>query len=936
MPPAENPDQANAPASFNEVFWKELTELRPGTYRDVAFTPARTFDPYPAQSENLKQLYALVGAPPSNGAEAPPPPLSALCLSGGGIRSATFNLGVIQALARIGILEKFDYLSSVSGGGYIAGWLRAWISRTSVENVVEELRRPDSGSNPLEPEPDAIDHLREYSNYLTPQLGLFSGDTWTAAAIVLRNLILNWLVIIPLLAAFIAIPQVLYLFVQSTVVNADTGEVLLGVALAIELIASISIYIHRRFARDSATPHGRIMALTVLPVFLAAGALSTAILGLDELWKTEAVPFALDEQHYRLAIFCAGWCLAVPFAGWLPVEFVYIMKYCRPERRLSHCRVLKYELLGLMVSGAVASALMFAMAKYWLHYLYKHPTVFVVLALPCLLSLYLLARTLFVAFASLSERGGEVATAMLNDADREWWARLSGWVLASAVIWVAITVACLFGQWLLTHMVTWGKYAIAAAGGLSGVAAAFLGGRDNGQSVDAQPSLGEKVALTCAAPLFALGLVLIISWGTSTLGQAMIGDQKSDIFKIQEGLVRYPYDLVWDDYRVFALFPAALFLLAAGAGWIVNVNRFSLHGFYRNRLVRAYLGASNSVRKPDPFTGFDPRDNIRLHDVMPATAVPRLLPIINMTLNLVRGSKLAWQQRKAESFAATPYYCGNFYEGYRASREYGGQGGITLGTAISISGAAANPNMGYTSSPALGFVMAMFNARLGAWLGNTNTHGKDTYKLPGPRQALQPLLAELFGLSTSNSGYISLSDGGHFDNLGLYEVVLRRCRYIVVSDSGCDGSGTFQDLGNAIRKIRIDFGIPIEFDRHIEIYPNRSDKVGLYCGIATIRYDVVDGSKAEPGQLVYIKPTMRARDDTSDYDVYSYWRSAPQFPHEPTSDQWFSESQFESYRMLGSHSVQHIAGGLCFDSLREFFSRVGTYSNPDKAAEVKE
>jgi hypothetical protein len=512
---------------------------------------------------------------------------------------------------------------------------------------------------------------------------------------------------------------------------------------------------------------------------------------------------------------------------------------------------------------------------------------------------------------------------MLNDADREWWARLSGWVLASAIIWIAITVACLFGQYLLTHLVIWGKYAVAAAGGLSGAAAALLGSRDNGRSLDEPPSLGEKLALTCAAPLFALGMVLIISWGTSTLGQAVV--DKAGIFEIQQGLVRCCEQLVWNDYRLFVLFPPILFLLALVAGWVVNVNRFSLHGFYRNRLVRAYLGASNAERKPDPFTGFDPRDNLRLHAVIAAGVTPRLLPIVNMTLNLVRGGKLAWQQRKAESFSATPYYCGNFYEGYRASREYGGQGGITLGTAISISGAAANPNMGYTSSPALGFVMAMFNARLGAWLGNTNDHGRDTYRQPGPRQALQPLLAELFGLSTSDSRYISLSDGGHFDNLGLYEVVLRRCRYVVVSDSGCDSAGTFQDLGNAIRKIRIDFGIPIEFDRHIEIYPNRSEKVGLYCAIATIRYDIVDGAQVEPGQLVYIKPTMRARQDTADYDVYSYWRTAPLFPHEPTSDQWFSESQFESYRMLGSRSVQQIAGGLSFASLPEFFERVGAY-----------
>ena len=189
----------------------------------------------------------------------------------------------------------------------------------------------------------------------------------------------------------------------------------------------------------------------------------------------------------------------------------------------------------------------------------------------------------------------------------------------------------------------------------------------------------------------------------------------------------------------------------------------------------------------------------------------RLLPIINTTLNLVHGENLAWQQRKAESFSMTPLYCGNWLEGYRRSTEYGRREGITVGTAITISGAAANPNMGYSSSPVLAFLMSIFNVRLGAWLGNTNARGNKTYLRPGPKLALKPLFAEVFGLTNSSRRYVNLSDGGHFDNLGLYEVVLRRCRHVLVSDAGNDGSFAFEDLGNAIRKIRIDFGIPIEF-----------------------------------------------------------------------------------------------------------------------------
>ena len=120
--------------------------------------------------------------------------LSALCLSGGGIRSASVSLGVIQALVDRGLLCKFDYLSTVSGGGYIGCWLSAWLKRVGPGcsgDVIGQL-----GENRSDPdnEPAPIRHLREYSNYLTPKLGLFSAGYLAALAIVMRNIAVNWLI----------------------------------------------------------------------------------------------------------------------------------------------------------------------------------------------------------------------------------------------------------------------------------------------------------------------------------------------------------------------------------------------------------------------------------------------------------------------------------------------------------------------------------------------------------------------------------------------------------------------------------------------------------------------------------------------------------------------------------------------------------------------
>ena len=193
----------------------------------------------------------------------------------------------------------------------------------------------------------------------------------------------------------------------------------------------------------------------------------------------------------------------------------------------------------------------------------------------------------------------------------------------------------------------------------------------------------------------------------------------------------------------------------------------------------------------------------------PAEGIARLLHVVNMTLNVVHTTNLAWQQRKAETFTATPLATGNPYVGFRPTSAYGGPRGLTLGTAMAISGAAASPNMGYHSSPLIGLMMTLFNVRLGWWFGNPNH--RTTWKGEGPVFGISAIVQELLGLTDDVSPYVYLSDGGHFENLGVYEMVRRRCRYIVVSDASSDPEGALADLGNAIRKIWIDFGIRIVF-----------------------------------------------------------------------------------------------------------------------------
>jgi hypothetical protein len=264
-----------------------------------------------------------------------------------------------------------------------------------------------------------------------------------------------------------------------------------------------------------------------------------------------------------------------------------------------------------------------------------------------------------------------------------------------------------------------------------------------------------------------------------------------------------------------------------------------------------------------------------------------------MALNLVSGERLAWQQRRAASFTASPLHCGSEILGYRPSNEYGGPDGVSLGTAVAISGAAASPNMGYHSSPAITFIMTLFNARLGSWLGNPK---RKTWRDSGPHSAFNSIIREALGRTDDSSPYVYLSDGGHFENLALYEMVRRRCRYIVVLDGGCDAQYNYEDLGNAMRKIRIDMKIPIDF---LPPHSSPGETPKVRCAVAEIRYKEIDPA-LENGYLVYIKPVVLFGDDP---DIRAYKAANPAFPHESTGNQWFNESQTESYRMLGVRSV---------------------------------
>jgi hypothetical protein len=223
---------------------------------------------------------------------------------------------------------------------------------------------------------------------------------------------------------------------------------------------------------------------------------------------------------------------------------------------------------------------------------------------------------------------------------------------------------------------------------------------------------------------------------------------------------------------------------------------------------------------------------------------------------------------------------------------------MSLGTAMAISGAAFTPNMGYHSSPPVAFLMSVLNVRLGWWLGNSRVDS--SWYNPQPPWGLFYLLLELFGETNSERDYVYLSDGGHFENLGIYELVRRRCRYIIACDGSADADLGFECLGNAIEKCRTDFGIDIEINVDAIRRAKESGYSKAHCAFGQIRYDRLNnkGPRHPVGTLLYIKASLSG-DEPADVAHYAEQHAA--FPHQTTADQCFDESQFESYRALGEH-----------------------------------
>ena len=534
-------------------------------------------DGYPIVSRDADERLAAIHAAIHDRAHA------ALCLSGGGIRSASFAVGILQGLARRGLLSSFDFLSTVSGGGYTGAWFSAWLYHSIQDGgapagMFDQL----SGvrATPAQPEPEPVRRIREYSSYLDPKVGAFSVDVWTLVATVARNLLLNASILIPLLTGALLIPRLYFALTdlgsQEWIDRASLQTFSEWLAVAAIALIALSICYAVFDLPSGGNWQGSQRAFLLvchLPLSLGAAALT-----LYWAWSRELDAEALS--FWPLVLLG----VLVHLGVWLVASAVG-RRWWRP-----------WTWLAAILSGGIAAA-----GAWWLAtHVFANPLaraeVYAGTCVPLLLLLLGLSGTLFVGLSN-----GE-----MTDEDLEWQSRFGAWLLITSVAWLAGSVVVFAGppaiKWVIVEVTSALHAGPATAKALLGLITALAGAtaaRTSRASDGTTPSVGttRRIVFLLAAPAF-VGLLLVL---LSALNVGLL--TRIDTLHV---LPDYPHPKGAGVPEIVTL----LVLLIGGGlltGVFIPVNKFSLHGMYRDRLTRAFIGASRpkQSRHPDRFTGFD-------------------------------------------------------------------------------------------------------------------------------------------------------------------------------------------------------------------------------------------------------------------------------------------------------------------------------------------
>ncbi len=724
-----------------------------------------------------------------------------IACSGGGIRSAAFNLGALQVLQEQEVLSAAHYLAGVSGGSYIAA---AFCMVRKVWTGLEKPRSPEPGWDdsdpkalrghpPFFPGSPEEQYLRNRSSYLAP--GTF-GKIRLGYRVILGmgfNLLFIGVALITVAVPLALLYGVLYPSLTSHVV---------GHGLC------------RRLVTDVAT-HRSVHANTLcqlLPLRIPMG-----------IW----IPVA------GLAVFAVVLGAAV------------LVAYRWRSRFVQFTEVWSLRLLMLaMLAG------------------------FLLIGLPLLLSLVRAWGTAIQAPAKT----------------------MNGAVLPR----VPVKASNVSG---LAALLT-------GAGGLATLGSAVL------LQLRADWVEVRKVAkdVTAARKWYAR-LAQPLRRGLANLIAALVGPALALVLVL--GAMSFILNLShpWIQWTI----AGGLFAFFSLVYSVADMTTWSLHSFYRRRLCSAFA-LKRVVRSPEDLpiaceeagkaversyhelvslshTAIPPRsDGTRdwptllvcaAANISDTAATPPGRSVTSFTFSATAmGGPLIGAVETAKLEEA----CDTIRQSY-----------FTLPAAVAMSGAAISPSMGKMTRRPLRFLMALANVRLGVWVPNPRKMSafKRRKRYPNPRTSY--LLRELLGLNPLNAPYLYVTDGGHYENLGLVELLRRGCTEIYCFDASNDD---FDAIGDAVSLARseLDVGVDVKYgDLQVD---GKSGLAKSDCVSATITYP---GQGAPAAKLYYARLALTSHAST---DVMAYHHRDKSFPHDPTTDQLYTDQRFEAYRSLGAGAAR--------------------------------
>jgi hypothetical protein len=840
--------------------------------------------------------------------------LVGLAFSGGGIRSATTNLGVLQALAELGILPFVDYLCTVSGGGYIGSALASLLSINSrhVPRTPRDAEFPkDAKAEHFRPgdapkfstewrnfpfradrkgrrsrlAADLIGHLRTHGSFLIARRGFMRRDTMRAIGSMLTGVSFN---IFGFLAVLFTVSAFYLLAVSSIAPRADDAlapplvvKDYKRLDLALPEPAIADTVVSRQWTKPCVPPAGCAEE--------TSGRVTQPTLG---VWVKRNVVQVLSPIHaavldgsdksadLRLRFWITFWIGMLILAIGIVVIGVGGLL-------IDLTKAIAPPLAGESQEDSFDKALLMIMA-----FVTAGIVLLSIGALggqqpgPVADDLFGLWIPLFVMMFA---RIGTVAVAVIWPlaSPRRWTRRFrSHWAVFETItiygVWMSVVLVALAPLMFALSQRPW---TLTLTGAAALALTRFLTPGKGGS----RTKFSMPPALLHAA--LAIAVVSVVLSGVLATGGAML--------------------TFWRDPDSFIGLAATGLGVMVLLGMLVDHNKTSPHYFYRDRLAETYLRSEIPDEQRRMWVY---RDSMELHlarlhgdierpentnktdaELAQESTFRNRSPylLISAAINLASSRDLTRKDRKSGYWLFSKLYCGSTHTGFRPTGAYR-NGETKLARAVAVSGAAAGSAIGFKTFFAQAFATVLFNVRLGYWVENpmrqTSQRGHEGVFWP------QYLWREVTAQTNERTRLVNLSDGGHTgDNVGLYPLLQRRCKVIIVSDAEQDPALAFGSFTEALRHAYIDMGIDVDIDLSLIRPDAATGRSRNHAAIGRIKYpDRPD----QASYLIYMKNSLTGDEPEP---VLNYKVSCPDFPHESTADQFFDDAQFESYRSLGVH-----------------------------------